>query len=195
MSSAPSLDLDLTFIRGLYPGACWSRAFFENAGGSYVPESVIGRTAAYMRESQVQPGAAYDASALAERRIADGQRVCAEMIGAQTDEVLIGPSTTMNVYVLAQALGAMLKPGDEIIVATLDHEANIGAWRRLAERGIVIREWAVNPETERLEPEALDACLSDKTRLVCFSHCSNILGGANDVAAITRQAHGAGAMV
>ena len=195
MTPSPQPVLDLDFVRGLFPAPCWERAFFENAGGSYVPQSVIGRVTAYMRESQVQPGAGYDASALAERRIADGQRVCAEMIGAQTDEVLIGPSTTMNVYVLAQALGALFEPGDEIIVTNLDHEANIGAWRRLTERGIVIREWAVNPETERLEPEALDACLSDKTRLVCFSHCSNILGGANDVAAITRRTHGAGAMV
>ncbi len=190
---SPTLDLD--FVRGLYPAPCWERAFFENAGGSYVPESVIGRVNAYMRESQVQPGADYDASATAEERIADGQRVAAEMTGAHSDEVIIGPSTTMNVYILANALGDLFEQGDEIIVTNLDHEANIGAWRRLAERGIVLREWAVNPDTERLELETLDALLCDKTRLVCFSHCSNILGGVNDVASISRRTHDAGAMV
>ena len=191
----PQPRLDPDFVRGLYPAPCWQRAFFENAGGSYVPESVIGRVNAYMRESQVQPGADYDASAMAAKRIAEGQQVAAQMIGARTEEVIIGPSTTMNVYVLAQALGGLFEPGDEIIVTNLDHEANIGAWRRLAERGMVVREWAVNPDTERLEPEDLDALLSDQTRLVCFSHCSNILGGAVDAADITRRVHDAGAMV
>ena len=189
------MSLNLDFVRGLYPDPCWERAFFENAGGSYVPESVIGRVTAYMRETQVQPGADYEASAMAKRRINEGQRLISEMIGAGPDEVIIGPSTSMNVYVLAQALGGLFAPGDEIIVTNLDHEANIGAWRRLAERGMVIREWAVNPDTETLEPESLDALLSDKTRLVCFSHCSNILGGVTDVAGITDQVHDAGAMV
>ncbi len=194
-NDSPSLDLDLIFVRGLYPAACWERAFFENAGGSYVPESVVGRVTDYMRETQVQPGASYDASAQAADRIARGQRMMAELVGAEPDEVIIGPSTTMNVYVLAQALGGLFGPGDEIIVTDLDHEANIGAWRGLAENGLTVREWSLNPDTLALEPEALDGLLSDRTRLVCFSHCSNILGAINDVAAITRRVHDAGAMV
>jgi len=191
--ASPLLDLD--FVRGLYPANCWQQAFFENAGGSFVPDSVIARVDAYMRETQVQPGSDYAASALAAERIADGHRLIAEMIGAETDEVIVGPSTTMNVYVLAQALGALFGPGGEIIVTNLDHEANIGAWRGLAERGLTVREWTVDPDSERLQPEALDTLLNDNTRMVCFSHCSNILGGENDAAALTRKIHNAGAMV
>ncbi|MCH7551455.1 MAG: cysteine desulfurase-like protein [Proteobacteria bacterium] len=187
--------LDLDFVRGLYPARCWDWAFFENAGGSFVPESVIGRVSAYMSETQVQPGAGFEASAKAAERMADGQRLMAEMVGADADEVIIGPSTTMNVYVLAKALSAGLKDGDEVIVTNLDHEANVGAWRRLAEQGVTVREWRINPETAELEIEALDGLLGDKTRLVCFSHCSNLLGGINDVQAITRKAHDAGALV
>ena len=189
----PFLDLD--FIRGLYPAECWDKAFFENAGGSFVPECVIGRVSQYMRETQVQPGAAYAASAKAAERMAEGQRLMAEMVGARADEVIIGPSTTMNVFVLSKAFGAILDPGGEIIVTNLDHEANIGAWRRLTDQGAVIREWTVNPETETLDLDALDALLTDKTRLVCFSHCSNVLGGINDARAITQKAHDAGALV
>ena len=187
--------LDLDFVRGLYPARCWDWAFFENAGGSYVPECVIGRVSAYMSETQVQPGAGFEASAKAAERMADGQRLMAEMVGADADEVIIGPSTTMNVYVLSRALKESFEPGDEIIVTNLDHEANIGAWRRLADDGMVILEWPLDPETAALEIETLEGLLSDKTRLVCFSHCSNVLGAINDVAAITRKAHGAGAMV
>ena len=187
--------LDLDFIRGLYPSRCWDWAFFENAGGSFVPESVVNRVTQYMRETQVQPGAGYEASAKAGERMATGQRLMAEMVGARVEEVIIGPSTTMNVYVLANALAGVLKPGDEIIVTNLDHEANIGAWRRLADRGFTVREWSLNPETEALEIDTLKGLLSDKTRLVCCSHCSNVLGAINDIAAITRTVHDAGAMV
>ncbi|HJO74018.1 MAG TPA: aminotransferase class V-fold PLP-dependent enzyme [Rhodospirillales bacterium] len=193
MPSVPSLDLG--FVRGLYPDPCWDWAFFENAGGSYVPESVINRVTDYMRETQVQPGANYPASAKAAERIADGQRLMAEMIGAAAEEVIIGPSTTMNVYVLAKALGRMFQSGDEVIVTNLDHEANIGAWRSLADDGMVVREWPVNAETGNLEIETLDGLLGNRTRLVCFSHCSNIVGRINDAKAITRRVHDAGALV
>ncbi len=187
--------MNLDFIRGLYPSRCWDWAFFENAGGSFVPESVVERVTQYMRETQVQPGAGYEASAKAAERMATGQRLMAEMVGARVEEVIIGPSTTMNVYVLANALSGILKPGDEIIVTNLDHEANIGAWLRLADRGFTVREWALDPETETLETETLKGLLSDKTRLVCCSHCSNVLGAINNIEAITRMVHDAGAMV
>jgi len=191
----PDTLLDLDFVRGLYPALCWDWAFFENAGGSYVPESVIDRVTDYMRETQVQPGADFAASAKAAERIATGQRLMAEMIGADTGEVIIGPSTSTNIYVLAKAVGATLSPGDEIIVTNLDHEANNGAWRRLADGGIVIREWPVHAETGELEIDTLDGLLGDKTKLVCFSHCSNVLGRINDAKAITRRVHDAGALV
>ncbi|MDA0305347.1 MAG: aminotransferase class V-fold PLP-dependent enzyme [Proteobacteria bacterium] len=188
-------ELNLDFVRSLYPAKCWDWAFFENAGGSYVPESVITRVTDYMRQTQVQPGASYEASAKAAQRIALGQRLMAELIGADSDEVIIGPSTTTNIFVLSKAFAEFLDPGDEVIVTNLDHEANIGAWRRLEQHGIKLKEWPVDPETERLQPETLDDLLSDKTRLVCFSHCSNILGGINDAKAITRKVHDAGALV
>ena len=118
--------MDLDFIRGLYPPRCWDWAFFENAGGSFVPESVVARVTEYMRETQVQPGAGYEASAKAAERMATGQRLMAEMVGADVEEVIIGPSTTMNVYVLANALGAMFQPGDEILDFRFSHQSHPG---------------------------------------------------------------------
>jgi cysteine desulfurase family protein (TIGR01976 family) len=188
----PALDLD--FVRSLYPAKCWDWAFFENAGGSYVPESVVQRIAAYMRENQVQPGAGFAPSALAAERMAEGHRLMAELVNAGEDEVIIGPSTTMNVYVLANALLPLIGPGGEVVVTNLDHEANVGAWRRLAERGVTVREWQVDPETGELGLDSLDRLLNENTRLVCFSHCSNILGGINDVPEIVRRVHAAGAL-
>jgi cysteine desulfurase family protein (TIGR01976 family) len=99
------------------------------------------------------------------------------------------------VYVLAQALASRFQPGDAIVVTNLDHEANIGAWRRLARQGIEIREWRFRPETMRLELEDLEPLLDERTRLVCFTHVSNVVGAIHDVAAIARKAHAAGALV
>ena len=101
----------------------------------------------------------------------------------------------MNVYVLAHALGHWFAPGDEVIVTNLDHEANNGAWRRLAEAGVVVREWRIDPDSAELEIERLEALLGERTRLVCFTQCSNITGSIHDVAAITRLAHDCGALV
>ena len=100
----------------------------------------------------------------------------------------------MNFYVLAQAVRPTLKPGDEIVVTNQDHEANIGCWRRLAEFGAVIREWQVDPKTGELSTTDLETLISDRTRLVCFPLCSNIVGSMNDLDTICDMAHAAGAL-
>jgi selenocysteine lyase/cysteine desulfurase len=108
----------------------------------------------------------------------------AAMMGVESDELSFGPSTTANTYVLAQAFGQWLSEGDAIIVTDQDHEANSGPWRRLAARGIEIREWKIDPENGHLDPEALWALMDGRVRLVCFPHCSNVVGEVNPVAAI-----------
>ncbi|RYI20539.1 MAG: aminotransferase class V-fold PLP-dependent enzyme, partial [Acetobacteraceae bacterium] len=81
-----------------------------------------------------------------------------------------------------------------VVVTNQDHEANSGVWRRLAEDGIEVREWRLDPETGSLRVEALEALLTDgKVKLVCFPHCSNVIAEINDVAAICRVARAAGA--
>lgn len=186
--------LDTDFVRQQFPYPP-NLAFFENAGGTLVPYSVIDRVSAYMRECQVQPGADYPPSADAKTRMDEALELMRKMINAEPGEVMIGISTSMNIYLLAQALRPGFKPGDEIIVTNLDHEANNGAWRRLAEFGVTIREWRVNPDSADLHIDDLDTLLTDRTRLVCFSQTSNITGSINDVAGITRRVHAAGALV
>jgi len=193
MSNHPDLDMD--FVRGQFPGINeW--AYFENAGGSMVPTAVLDRVHNHMTASRVQPGTgdAYPASNSANASHALAQSSMAAMINASPNEVIVGGSTTINMYVLAAALKHWFAPGDEIILTNLDHEANSGAWRRLAEGGVVIREWSVNPDNCELEVEALEALLNERTRLVCFTQCSNITGTVHDVAAIVARIHAAGAL-
>ncbi len=193
MSEKATLDLD--FVRRQFPNLANGWTYFENAGGSYVPRQVIERINAFLTGSQVQPGAGNALSALSEARLDEARRVMAEMINARPEELVLGPSTTLNVYVLAQALRPLFAPGDEIVVTNQDHEANGGAWRRLEEFGLVVREWRIDPESGQLDPAALSPLLGERTRLVCFPHVSNIVGEINPVARIVAEARRAGAMI
>ena len=119
----------------------------------------------------------------------------AAILGVDTDELSFGPSTTQNTYVLAQAFRQWMKPGEAIVVTNQDHEANSGPWRRLADAGIEVREWQIDPDTGSLNPQDLENLLDEKVRLVCFPHCSNVVGEINPVTEITAIAHAAGAFV
>ena len=193
-AGAAAAPLDTAFARAHFPALSGPWALFENAGGTLAAAPVLERIRTYMSAYQVQPGAAYPASASAADMIAESHRAMAAMVGARPEEVMIGPSMTMNVFLLAQALGPDLRAGDEVVVTNLDHEANVGAWRKLAAAGVTLREWRFEPETVTLEPEGLAALLSERTRLVCFGHCSNITGGFTDVPALVRMIHDAGAL-
>ena len=186
--------LDVAFAREHFPALAGPWALFENAGGTLAASHVLDRIRTYMSECQVQPGAAYPASARAAEMIDESHRAMAAMIDAAPEEVMIGPSTSMNVFLLAQALRPGLREGDEIVVTNLDHEANVGAWRKLAADGVTVREWRFEPDSMALEPEGLAALLNERTRAVCFGHCSNITGGFTDVPALVRMIHDAGAL-
>ena len=186
-------EFDAAFARGHFTPIRNGWAFFENAGGTYVPDSVIARTDAYMRECQVQPAWQFGPSADAYERILEGRRTMASVINADPDEIVVGPSTTMNVYLLAQAIRHWFKPGDELIVTEQDHEANAGAWHRLADAGVTIREWKIDPKTGALNVDDLDRLLSPKTRHVAMTHCSNVIGIVHDIPRIADMVHKVGA--
>jgi len=190
--SEPRLDID--FVRALFPPLRDGWVFVENAGGTYVPQQVIDRVQQYMSQTQVQPNWGFASSQLATEQIRQGKQLMAEFINADPDEIVFGPSTTMNIFLLGQAIRGWFQPGDEIIVSEQDHEANVGAWRRLAEFGLVIRDWPVDRQTGALVYDALDALLNEKTRLVAFTHCSNVCSIVHDVPALVKKIHAAGAL-
>ena len=193
------MALDIEFVRNQFPAfsepALRGRAFFENAGGSYACGQVIDRLTRYYRERKVQPNYDFDASRLAGEEMDEARSRIAAMLGVDTDEVSFGPSTTQNTYVLAQAFGQWMKPGEAIIVTNQDHEANTGPWRRLADRGVEIREWKIDRDTGHLPIEGLKSLIDEKVKLVCFPHASNIVAEINPVAEIAALAHSAGAYV
>jgi selenocysteine lyase/cysteine desulfurase len=131
--------LDLDFVRDQFPafsaGSLEGFAHFENAGGSYACGPVIERLGRYYRETKVQPYYGFPASLRAGQEMDLARSRMAAWLNVATEEVHFGPSTSQNTYVIAQALRQHLQAGDEVIVTNQDHEANIGAWRRLAAGG------------------------------------------------------------
>ncbi|MEQ9259208.1 MAG: aminotransferase class V-fold PLP-dependent enzyme [Roseovarius sp.] len=191
--------LDIDFVRDNFPAfaepSLKGQAFFENAGGSYACGPVVERLTRYYHQRKVQPYAPYEASRIAGEEMDEARTRLAAMLGVETDELSFGPSTTQNTYVLAQAFGEWLSEGDAIIVTDQDHEANSGPWRRLSARGIEIREWRIDRQSGLLKLDDLETLLDERVRLVCFPHCSNIVGAINPVTEITAAAHAAGAFV
>lgn len=191
--------LDVAYARSHFPAfdepALRGQAFFENAGGSYACRQVIGRLAEYYRRLKVQPYYDYPASREAGEWMDAAYTRLAEYLNVGAEELHFAPSTSQNSYVLAQAFRKLLQPGDEIVVTNQDHEANSGVWRRLAEQGVTVREWQVDPGSGALEPAALDQLLTERTRLVTVPQCSNIVAQINPIAEIARKVHAAGALL
>ena len=190
------VSLDLEFVRSHFPAfthpdsSQW--AHLENAGGSYVPNQVISILQDFYTSSKVQPYWKFGPSAKAGQAMDRAVEVIPATFNASPNEVHFGPSTSQNTYVLANALRPDWDSGDNIIVTNQDHEANIGAWRRLEETGIEIREWRVNPETGLLDIDQLAQLICSKTRLVAVTHASNLAATINPLCSIAELVHGVG---
>ena len=188
--------LDLQSVRSHFPAFDDGKAprFFENAGGSFACRQTVDALTSYYVNNKVQPYYLFDASAHAGELMDQSHARWATALGVQDREIMFGPSTSMNTYVLAHAFSAMLGAGDEVIVTNQDHEANTGATRRMAEAvGATVREWQVDPSSGQLHVADFESLLSSKTKLVTFPHCSNIVGAENDVSRLCGLARDAGA--
>ncbi len=188
-----NIKLDIDYVRSQFPAfkdalsKDWS--FFENAGGSYVPKNVIDKLTEFMTSTKVQPYAEYPMSKIAGENMDKATHLFAKMINAKSNEILIGGSTSINLYVLSNALKHIINPGDEVIVTNQDHEANISPWRRLKDYGANIVEWKFNLKNQELEITELENLISSKTRILAVTHCSNIIGSVNDLKKISELAH------
>ena len=194
-----NIKLDIEYVRSQFPAfkdplsKDWS--FFENAGGSYVPQNVIDNLKNFMISTKVQPYAEYPMSKIAGENMDRAIKLFANMINAQENEILIGGSTSINLYVLSNALRKFINVGDEVIVTNQDHEANISPWRKLEEFGAKIIEWKFNPKNHELEIDELKKIINDKTKILAVTHCSNIVGSVNNLREISDLAHNHGTIV
>ncbi len=195
----PSLPME--WVRSQFPALSASGVLLDNAGGSAPLDTVCERTAEYMRRWPVQLGASYRESALAGEKLAAARREVATLLDMSgdrrvaPDQIVIGASTSSLIGRLARSIAPTLREGDQIVVTDVDHEANITPWRRLEDRGVEVITWHLDMDSGRLETDDLRRILSERTRLVCFTHASNIMGEALPVREITDMVHDCGGRV
>ena len=185
---------DVQEIRGRFPALRGETVFLENAGGSQVPGVVAERMREYMLSTYVQLGAGYELSRRCDAVVDDAHDFINQfMNGTETGRVILGPSCTQLCSMLAGCYADVLEPGDEVIVDQAGHEANVGPWMKLTQRGVKVRMWPFDRESMSSRLEDLKGLLTERTRLVAFVHVSNLLGGISDIKAITKLVHDAGA--
>ncbi len=188
--------LNLDSIRSNFPALQNDWIFFDNAGGTQTAKQVGNKIQDYLFNTNVQLGASYEVSQNSGERVNYAQQIWAEAINAKhTTEVVFGSSTTALLQNLSRSMVQNFKPGDEVIVTNCDHEANIGPWINMEKHGVVVKVWKVNPESLSLDLVDLEKLMTEKTRLVAFTHVSNILGTINPVKEIAKFIHERGALV
>ncbi|MBW2562839.1 MAG: aminotransferase class V-fold PLP-dependent enzyme [Deltaproteobacteria bacterium] len=191
---------DVEFARKQFPyfelenSAEW--AFFDNAGGTFPCRCVMDKLAYVFLFNKVQPFGDNALAAAAGDQMDKGRQVIKDLLGVSMDTITIGPSTTQNLNTLSNACTGFLKPEDEIIVSEQDHEANIGGWERAARQtGATLRLWKVNEQNGELALADLEAILTRKTKILCVTHSSNIIGTVNPIEKIIDMGHKYGAKV
>lgn len=194
MATIPPLNLD--FVRSQFPGLDRGWTFFDNAGGSQILKGALERINRFLIEKNVQIGGSYEVSQAAASALYEARTAAMHLVNARRpEEIVFGSSTTALIQNLARAMQSQLSPGDEIIVTVADHESNIGPWDRLQERGVVLKFWPLNKDSLTLELSDLEPLMSERTRLVCVTHCSNILGSINPIREIADFVHARGARI
>ncbi len=199
MASPPTIDLDLQSIRRQFPALSLKVAgepvvYLDNPAGTQVPQRVIDRTAEYWRTMNANQGGTFVTSRRSDALIAQVRQAAATFFNAASaDEIVFGPNMTTLTFAVSRAIGRELRPGDEIVVTRLDHDANVSPWLALQERGVTVRFVDIQVPECTLDMSDLHRQLTPRTRLVAITHASNAVGTIPDLAAASRAAHAAGA--
>ncbi len=169
--------------------------YFDNPGGTQVAQQVIDAMVAYFRESNANTQGAFITSQRTDQVIAAARSAMADFLhAASPGEIVFGPNMTTLTFAFSRAIGKTLHAGDEIVVTTLDHDANVAPWLALQERGVIIRTVDVHPGDVTLDMQDMRAKINERTRLVAVGYASNAVGTINDVATVIRWAHEVGAL-
>jgi len=193
------VQFEVQAIRDRFPALALThdglpRVFFDGPGGTQVPETVIDAVASYYRTSNANHEGAFETSRRSDAIVEEAHAAVADLLGVDADEITFGPNMTTLTFHISRSIGAALRPGDEIIVTGLDHQANVDPWVAIAaDRGLVVRTWEPSLDDCTLRIADLEALLSRRTRLVAVGWASNAVGTINPVAEIAALARRAGA--
>jgi cysteine desulfurase family protein (TIGR01976 family) len=200
MHSAEIKAFDIKWVREQFPSLelqvnGQAAAFLDGPAGTQVPKQVIDAIQNYFLTANANTYGAFLTSQRTNEVILAARAAMGDFFNCASNEVMFGQNMTTITFALARAIGREMKAGDEIVVTTLDHDANVAPWRALEEKGVVIRQADIREEDCTLNLDDLGRKISDRTKVVAVGYASNMVGTINPVAEITKLAHGIGALM
>jgi cysteine desulfurase family protein (TIGR01976 family) len=186
---------DLAKVRSRFPALAREidgrpAVFVDAPGGSQVPEPVIEAMADYLRRSNANAHGAFATSQETDDVIAQAHLASADLLNADADEVILGPNATTLLFAISRSVARTLRPGDEVVVTRLDHDANVRPWVLAAEdAGATVRWVDVNQEDATLDVASFEVALTERTRVVAFTLASNAVGTITPAPELTRMVH------
>jgi len=194
------MTFDLETVRAQFPALSLAdgdmpRTYFDNPGGTQVPQMVVDRMSQCLIESNANIMGGFETSNRVDAIIEDAHQAVADLLNAPSrDEIIFGQNMTTLTLHISRSIGRCLNRGDEIILSRMDHDANVGPWLLLArDLGLEVKWMPFNTETFEFDLDNYDDLLTDKTRLVCVGAASNMTGTINDIKTICSKARAAGA--
>ena len=200
MHSTESKAFDIAWVREQFPSLSLQyhrhgSAFLDGPAGTQVPKQVMDAVQYYFLGANANTYGAFLTSRRTDETIRAARAAMGDFFNCDATNVVFGQNMTTITFALARAIGRELKAGDEIVVTTLDHDANVAPWRALEEKGVVIRQVDIREEDCTLDMDDLRRKITEKTKLVAVGYASNMVGTINPVAEITKLAHAAGALM
>ena len=193
---------DVQLIRDQFPSlhkrdSGRPRIYFDNPGGTQVPQHVIDRTVDYFEDTNANTHGYFATSFQSDTLIDAAHAGMAALLNASSPvEIIFGQNMTSLTFSMSRSIGRTLVPGDEIILTRMDHDANISPWLWLAQDlGLTVKWLDFDPDTYRYDLDSLDAILGPLTRLAAINYASNALGTINDVRRIGERVREAGGLV
>src|SRR5919106_4306344 len=195
------MPLDVEALRGEFPALRREQdgrpvAFLDGPGGTQVPQRVVDAVATYLTDTNANAGGAFTTSEASDAMVDEAHRAVADFLGAASpEEIKFGYNMSTLTLHMGRSIGATLGPGDEIVVTTLDHEANVSTWEAMAaDRGVTVRKVDIRDDDVTLDLEDLESKLNARTKLVAVGYASNAVGTINPVREIVTRAHEVGAL-
>ncbi|HXD66784.1 MAG TPA: cysteine desulfurase-like protein [Solirubrobacteraceae bacterium] len=191
-----ALNRSVDDIRAEFPGLTGGWASLDGAAGTQVPTAVIQAIAAALRDGMANVHGVFAASERSTAIVEEARGAVADLVNGTPGGVVLGPNMTTLTFHVADALSRGWSEGDEIVVTSLDHDANVRPWVIAAQRAGATVRWAeFDTETGELPAQRFDEVIGERTRVVAVTAASNAIGSRPDVAAIAERAHAAGALL
>lgn len=195
------MSFDFEAIRSQFPALALTdsgvrRLYFDNPAGTQVPSSVAAAVSDCLLTSNANLGGYFASSSAADDVVLSARDAMADFLNApSSDEIIFGQNMTTITLHLSRSIGRLFRPGDEIILTRMDHDANVWPWVLLArDLELEVRWLPFDEGSFEFDLGVLDDLITDRTRLICVGGASNLTGTINDVKTICAKARAAGAL-